>query len=192
MQFNYFEPFIIPFQNGSEGCHQAISWWDWGFEVKSLVAISKSLFSCSSYRGIIIDFISSYKIKGSFFDLVGKPHEEFYVRGRSSSDWVGGFQNPHKVIVLPYLVVVIVTNTLENFACTWILEPTMDLSIICSVVTSWLVYFLLSSWGPFWTVSVEVTYWHMLSTVSVEVTYWHMLSPQQVYECILLCKLEES
>lgn len=34
----------------SEGKHQAISIWYWCFEIKSLVAIVRSLFLCSSHR----------------------------------------------------------------------------------------------------------------------------------------------
>lgn len=54
-----------------------------------------------------------------------------------------------------------VTNTLQNFAYTQSLEPTMDISIIHSLVTT--------SWSsdsfnlPSWIGSVKVTCTHMLS-----------------------------
>jgi len=58
-----------------------------------------------------------------------------------------------------YSFVVTMTNTLQNFAYTQILEPTVDHVIGCSIVTSWSVdAFKL----PFWIKSVEVTCLHML------------------------------
>lgn len=45
--------------------------------------------------------------------------------------------------------VVVVTNTLQMFSYTWILEPTVDLVISCSIVTSCSINVLLSLWAPF-------------------------------------------
>lgn len=73
----------------------------------------------------------------------------------------------------PLEPIVIVTNTLQNFVCTRILEPTVDLTIVCSIVTSCSIdAFELPAWIG-----------------SVGVTCSHMLSLQQVHECILLRKL---
>ena len=72
--------------------------------------------------------------------------------------------------------IVVATTPSKNFSYTQILEPTMDLVIGFSVVTSWLVdAFDLPSWIG-----------------SLKGTYSYMLSLQQVHESILLCKLEQA
>lgn len=46
----------------------------------------------------------SYEARGPCTKIVAKPHRNPKVRWRSLIDYVGGFQNSHKVTFLPYKV----------------------------------------------------------------------------------------
>lgn len=77
------------------------------------------------------------------------------------------------------IIVVTATNTLQKFSCTWILEPTKDLVIDHSIVTSWLVDALLNLSALSWIITIEVTFSHMLNL-------------QKVRECISLRKFVQA
>lgn len=62
-----------------------------------------------------------------------------YIFTSSTTYWVN----------VSFVTVVVMTKNLQNFTYTWILEPTMDLAIRHSIVTSWSVNALLSLWAPF-------------------------------------------